>query len=219
MKRKLRHILHAPQLRFFLSQMLVIVVITFVGFRFVQTTFLSTKDILFAGFLFILLFGHLLRRYLPPLTYSDQPLSKVLVVQYDPFLSAGIEKSLQIDEDIVMRTINQPDEFLLVDEIYKFRPHTIVLAGCPPTINVTDLKMILNELDQVRLITVGVQDKNVYLFEKKSFKINKSEDFAFLMRGGSHRRMSIQEEGIYVKSNSFLWNEYIENFSDNSDTL
>ena len=139
---------------------------------------LDTKDQLFVSSLLALL--------LLSMSYSNsfpiEPISRVLVAQYDPILFAGIQKPLQEDETIVLRNIAAPDQITLLNEISSFRPHTVVLAGWSPLIDLVELRTILNELPQIRLIIVGLQDERLHIFEKKQLIIHKSDDIAYIVR-------------------------------------
>jgi hypothetical protein len=206
-KRKIVHLIQFPQIWVCFALFLFIVAMIQIGFQRLPTLLPDGIDHLYVGIFHALLL--LLLLHLPHINFPIDPISRVLVAQFNPILYAGIQTLLQDDVNIVLRKITTPDRVTLLEEIASFKPHTVIVAGLSPLIDLVEVKMILNELPQIRLIVVCVQDVHLHIFEKKQLTIHNSDDFGFIVRSGTSRKSS-QKEGTYVRNKLFRWNDFIE---------
>lgn len=132
-------------------------------------------------------------------TVVSTTITRVLIAQFNPILGAGIESLLTQDTDIVLLTVCPRDRCALIQAICDFQPHAVVLAGQTIFGDMIELIRLTSQIPQLRFISVSLQDDLIQIIDKKEIALNESNEFASVVRNGSGKRWSEEQEDSWMR--------------------
>jgi DNA-binding NarL/FixJ family response regulator len=115
-------------------------------------------------------------------TGKDRPVQRVLIVQNDLLLGAGVESLLGCQPDFTVIGVSFSDEIALMTQIKQLQPHIIVLDKATP-LN-TSLKLLADLLDHPkwRVVVVSANDNLVVVYDKQQVLATQATDLVSLIR-------------------------------------
>ena len=137
-----------------------------------------------------ILFSPLMRRKLVtpgPLTSAtsnktnvDTTMQRVLIVENELLLGAGIEHLLAGEADLNVRGIARADEAVLLEEIKLSQPDVVILDEATCLTDPMKLLAHLQDHPRLRVIVVSANDNVVQIFDKQQVLVNQTSDLASL---------------------------------------
>lgn len=109
-------------------------------------------------------------------------MQRVLIVQNDLLLGAGVESLLGCQPDFTVIGVSFSDEIALMTQIKQLQPHIIVLDKATP-LN-TSLKLLADLLDHPkwRVVVVSANDNLVVVYDKQQVLATQATDLVSLIR-------------------------------------
>lgn len=122
---------------------------------------------------------------LPPRVRSTQAneathMRRILIVENELLLGAGIEHLLTGEADLDVTGIAGADEAILLKEIKHFQPDVVILDRATCLIHPTKLLAQLQDYPHLRVIVISADDNTVQIFEKQQILVTRIRDLASL---------------------------------------
>ena len=93
--------------------------------------------------------------------------NRVLIVENHELLGAGLEKLLSCEETLEVCGFTPQDEFVLIDEIWRFQPHTVILTAESHLTNPTRLFELLKDYSRLRIVSISVGSNIFEIYDKQ----------------------------------------------------
>ncbi len=105
---------------------------------------------------------------------------RVLVIENQQLLGAGIENLLRREVDLNVLGITPKDEKTLLDTMHRYRPDVVVLDEA--STDATRLSALLQDSPELLLVVVSADDHLVRLYESRNVTIVEAAELADLIR-------------------------------------
>jgi len=108
---------------------------------------------------------------------SEEELKRVLVVQSEQILAAGIESILNHKkDDLIVLSTTATDEATLADEVGSFEPNVIIADEVLKCSEISVLFETMNALPSLRVIIVDGRDNLLHVYERQAITVGHSTD-------------------------------------------
>jgi len=107
-------------------------------------------------------------------------MQRVLIVENESLLGAGIEHLLAHEPDLNVVGIARADEAVLLEEIKLSQPDIVILDRATCLTNAMKLLAHLQDCPKLRVIVVSANDNVVQIFDKQQVLVNQTTDLASL---------------------------------------
>lgn len=111
------------------------------------------------------------------LTKNSVPLKRVLVIETEALLSAGLVCLMKAQEGLEVHTVEFQNVSALVEVIQSLNPDVIVIDANFLADNVYDFLPIWVEFPKVRVVSMSLNDNNLQVYDKRSLQVKQSKDF------------------------------------------
>ncbi len=106
----------------------------------------------------------------------DNVEQRVLVVENEPLLGAGIESLLAGRGNVKLSGVVPATEAELIKEIKRFQPEIVILDRTTRLTTPTKLLNLLNNYPKLRVVAVSADDDLIHIYEKQQFLITQVTD-------------------------------------------
>jgi DNA-binding NarL/FixJ family response regulator len=111
----------------------------------------------------------------------SKPPRRVLIVETDCILEAGIQSLLASRKDLIVRGITQTDVVTLMEAIAAYRPEVIVIDHRLLASHAARLLQDCSLFPELRVIGMSLSDNHLYIFDHKQMLVSQSTDFLSLV--------------------------------------
>jgi len=113
-------------------------------------------------------------------TNVDTTMQRILIVENESLLGAGIEHLLAGEADLNVVGIARADEAVLLEKIKLSQPDVVILDEATCLTNAMKLLAHLQDCPKLRVIVVSANDNVVQIFDKQQVLVNQTTDLASL---------------------------------------
>jgi DNA-binding NarL/FixJ family response regulator len=106
---------------------------------------------------------------------------RVLIIENEQLLGAGVEKLLRRDSGFKVDGITVSDELELVAKVRQFEPDVVVLDEATMLTDPLRLLNLLGDFPKLRVIAVSADDDRVYIYNKRLVVAKRAADLADLI--------------------------------------
>ena len=105
------------------------------------------------------------------------PLKKILILESDLLLNAGVKNLLAGREDLSIHGAICGDLKELNAVIDQFQPDIIISAENNASVNSNEITNFLKVLPKVKTILINLEDNQVEIFDKRELSVKQLSDF------------------------------------------
>lgn len=111
-------------------------------------------------------------------------MKRILMVNSELLLSAGVESLLSNEIDFGLKRIILDHEIDLGDELNRYQPDTIIMDESIMMTDPSALMGLLNNRPEMRVIVLQVRENQLQIYKRQDVPISCVEDLVTVVRGG-----------------------------------